>query len=327
MLLLAGDVFDRDLPAQPDAARLAAALSEVSVPVLVVPGTHDAWRPGGVWDRAWPSHVRVFKSGCWEVEVIGDTAFHALGSTGRPLRGAIFADLGEPPAASHQVGLAHASMLWADIKDRVDRKNHPFEESELDATFLDYLALGDHHRQRIVTRGRRVAAYPGSPEGLSFDPAETGPRGMLLVDLGDPGQAPAVTAVGPTNTREITLDSLDLSELEQESGGDLAEAVRRRLKALSGPDRLLRFDLNGVLRHPLPLDLEQVAANLQEDFFALQLRDRTKTLPEAAGDESTVRGAFERRLRARLDGASDDSDRLLAERALQVGLQALEGLL
>lgn len=327
VLLLAGDVFDRDLPAQPDAARLAAALAEVSIPVLVVPGTHDAWRPGGVWDRTWPSHVRVFRTGRWEVDVIGETAFHALGSTGRPLPGAIFAGLGEAAAARHQVGLVHASMLRADIKERVDRKNHPFEEAELDGTFFDYLALGDHHRQRVVTRGRRVAAYPGSPEGLSFDPAEAGPRGMLLVDLQEPGEAPLVTTVGPTNAREITLDSLDLSELQQESAGDLAEAVRRRLKSLARADRLLRFDLTGVLQHLLPLDVEQVAANLQEDFFALQVRDRTRTLPEGAGDESTVRGAFERRLRARLESAAGEPERLLAERALQVGLQALEGLL
>ena len=327
VLLLAGDIFDRDLPAQPDTARLAAALRELAVPVLVVPGTHDAWRTGGVWDRTWPSHVRVFKTGGWELEVIGDTAFHALGSTGKALPGSLFADLKEAGPGRFQVGLVHASMLWADVKEKVDRKNHPFEEAELDATFLDYLALGDHHRQRIVTRGRRVAAYPGSPEGLSFDPAEAGPRGMLLVDLVEPGRPPIVTPIGPTNAREIALDALDLSELQQESAGDLAEAVRRRLRSLAGPDRLLRFDLTGVLEQMLPLDVEQVAGNLQDEFFSLQVRDRTRTLSSAAGDESTVRGAFERRLRARLEGASSDPDRLLAERALQVGLQALEGLL
>lgn len=329
-LLMAGDVFDRDLPAQPDVPRLAAALAEVAVPVLIVPGTHDAWRPGGVWDRPWPSNVRIFRTGGWECEVIADTAFYALASTGRPLPGSLFAQLGEPAAARHHVGLAHASMLWADVKAKVDRKNHPFEEAELDTTFFDYLALGDHHRSRIVTRGHRLAAYPGSPEGLCFDPAEAGPRGMLAVELREPGQTPVVTTVGPTNSREIVLQTLDLSELQQESAGDLAEAIRRRLRAHAGPDRLLRFDLTGVVPHLLPVDAEQVAANLRDDFFALSVRDRTRTLPAGlagAADAATVRGAFERRLRERLELATQDSDRLLIERALQLGLQALEGLL
>ena len=324
VVLLAGDVFDRDLPGQPEAARLAAALAACQVPVLVTPGTHDAWRSGGVWDRPWPTNVTVFDSDQWRMVQVGDTAFHGLASLGRARPGGLFAGLPERPAGVRfQVGITHASLLWADIKGKVDPKNLPFEEAELDGCGLDYLALGDHHRTRVVTRARTTAAYPGSPEGLGFDPAEAGARNMLLVELDEKVR---VTSL-PVNAREIVLEEIALDDLQHESAGDLAEAVRRRLAASAGPDRLARFDLTGVIHHPLGGDPTTLGNTLADQYFLLQLRDRTRTMPDAPPAANTIRGAFERRLRSRLEAAVNEPERVLAERALAIGLQSLEGLL
>ena len=326
-VVLAGDLFDRDLPGQPEAARLAAALAACGVPALVTPGTHDAWRPGGVWDRPWPVNVTVFSSDEWQTVLVGDTAFHGLASVGRARAGGLLGGLPGPhPNARFQVGIAHASMLWADVAGKVDPKNLPFEEADLDRCGFHYLALGDHHRTRVVSRSGVIAAYPGSPEGLGFDPAEAGPRHMLLVELTEPGRPPQVTPI-PVNQREVHLEEIPLDDLQHESAGDLAEAVRRRLLAAAQPERLARFDLTGVIHHPLGSDPATLGENLADRYFLLQLRDRTRTMPEAPVASNTIRGAFERRLRARIDAAVDEPERQLAERALAIGLQSLEGLL
>jgi DNA repair exonuclease SbcCD nuclease subunit len=326
-VVLAGDVFDRDLPGQPEAARLAAALAACGVPVLITPGTHDAWRPGGVWDRPWPINVTVFTEDAWRTVVVGDTAFHGLASLGRARPGGLLGGLPGPDrAARFQVGIAHASMLWADVAGKVDPKNLPFEEADLDRCGFHYLALGDHHKTRVVTRGAVTAAYPGSPEGLGFDPAEAGPRHMLLVELTEPGRPPSITPLD-VNQREIHLEEIPLDDLQHESAGDLAEAVRRRLLAAAQADRLARFDLTGVIHHPLGGDPSTLGETVADRYFVLQLRDRTRTMPEAPVASNTIRGAFERRLRARLEAAADEPERQLAERALAIGLQSLEGLL
>lgn len=326
-LVLAGDVFDRDLPGQPEAARLAAALALCPVPVLVSPGTHDAWRPGGVWDRPWPVNVTVFDDDRWRAVVVGETAFYGLASLGRAREGGLFGGLPAPdPGARFHVGIAHASLLWADVAVKVDPKNLPLVEADLDRGFFDYLALGDHHQARVVRRpSGRVAAYPGSPEGLAFDPAEAGPRHLLLVELGE-GSPVEVTQI-PVNQREIHLEEIALDDLQHESAGDLAEAVRRRLAASARPDRLARFDLTGVIHHPLGTDAANLGDAVRDLYFVLQLRDRTRTLPDAPVASNTIRGAFERRLRTRLESALDEEERRLSERALAVGLQALEGML
>jgi len=326
-VVLAGDVFDRDLPGQPEAARLAAALAACGVPVLITPGTHDAWRRGGVWDRPWPVNVTVFSEDAWRTVVVGDTAFHGLASLGKARTGGLLGGVPEPHAAARfQVGIAHASLLWADVAGRVDPKNLPFEEADLDRCGFHYLALGDHHQTRVVRRGAVTAAYPGSPEGLSLDPAEAGPRHMLLVELSEPGRAPAVTSIA-VNQREVHLEEIPLDDLQHESAGDLAEAVRRLLLNAARPERLARFDLTGVIHHPLGGDPGALGDSVSDRYFLLQLRDRTRTMPEAPVASNTIRGAFERRLRARLEAAVEESERQLAERALAIGLQSLEGLL
>jgi hypothetical protein len=149
---------------------------------------------------------------------------------------------------------------------------------------------------------------------------------MLLVELTEPGRPPTVTPLA-VNQREICLEEIPLDDLQHESAGDLAEAVRRQLLAAARPDRLARFDLTGVIHHPLGGDPSLLGEAVADRYFVLQLRDRTRTMPEAPVASNTIRGAFERRLRARLEAAADDPERQLAERALAIGLQSLEGLL
>jgi hypothetical protein len=86
------------------------------------------------------------------------------------------------------------------------------------------------------------------------------------------------------------------------------------------------MDLTGVIHHPLGVDPSTLGESTADQYFWLQVRDRTRTMPEAPPASNTIRGAFERRLRARLESAADEEERVIAERALAIGLQALEGL-
>src|ERR1035437_881905 len=91
VVLLAGDIFDRDLAALPEVGRLKNALEACNgVPVLITPGTHDPWRKGGIWDQKWPSNVVVFKSNLWEAYEIAGSAFYGIATTGIAKAGGLF---------------------------------------------------------------------------------------------------------------------------------------------------------------------------------------------------------------------------------------------
>src|SRR5438445_8432492 len=326
-VILAGDVFDRDLPAVPEVGRLHRAfqdLEKAGVVVLVAPGTHDPWRPGGIWDQRWPANVHIFRSGQWESVVVGDVAFYGIAHTGGPKEGSLFDGIPYTENARLHVGIAHASLLHAYLKERVDGKNYPFEEGELDQTHFNYLALGDHHNPNAVTRGRLTAAYPGSPEGLGLDRAEVGPRYMLVVDVDSVDDPPTLQQV-QTNRREVYLDTVSLMEVQHEPRAIVAEEVRRTLLAAASPDRLARFSFSGTLE--FPLDIDAAVAEAASGYFLLDVRDHTRMIPESPAAARTIRPGFEARLARTIEQARDGREAEIARRALSLGLQALEGLL
>jgi DNA repair exonuclease SbcCD nuclease subunit len=324
-VVLAGDIFDRDLPALPEVVRLCLALEDAAVPVMVVPGTHDPSHSGGIWDRAWPANVHVFDRDEWQSFVVGDTAFYGIACTGRPRAEPLFQ--GVPLVDSRfQVGVAHASLVWSDIVDKVDRKKYPFVESELATAPFQYLALGDYHQMRVMREGKVTVAYPGTPEGIALDKAEAGARHMLLVELADPATAPVVTPI-QTNTKEVLIEEINVEELQHEHSEDAVEQVRKTLMAQAKADRLARFDLVGILHHPLALDEERLIEECRPGYFVLEVSDRTKLLREAPLETNTIRAVFERRLAERLASATDEQELEVIKRAQRLGVQALEGLL
>jgi exonuclease SbcD len=324
-IVLAGDIFDRDLPGQLEVSRLKVALEEAAVPALIVPGTHDPWHPGGIWDRSWPANVHVFDGDDWRSLVVADAAFYGIACTGRPRSEPLFHGIPRIEGR-YQIGIAHASMVRPDIREKVDRKKYPFEERELERAPFHYLALGDYHRMHIMTRGGVTAAYPGTPEGIALDDAETGSRHMLLVELTDPQGPPIITPLR-TNAKEVLIEELDLEDLDHEHPQDSLEQIRRVLMTRGRADRLARIDLIGVVRHALALDEEELTEECRGGYFFLEVRDRTKLLPETPGELNTIRAAFEHRLAKRLVTATDEQQRDLIKRAQRLGIQALEGLL
>ncbi len=62
-------------------------------------------------------------------------------------------------------------------------------------------------------------------------------------------------------------------------------------------------------------------------YFLLEIRDRTKLLPDSPAEANTIRAAFERRLAKRLAAATSEREVDVVKRAQRLGLQALEGLL
>ena len=73
-------------------------------------------------------------------------------------------------------------------------------------------------------------------------------------------------------------------------------------------------------------DLRKLHQNLDEMFFALELRDKTllrRDIWNSAAEDS-LRGLFLRRLRARFDAARDDSERDRIVQAARWGLAALD---
>ncbi|MDE2875453.1 MAG: DNA repair exonuclease [Gemmatimonadota bacterium] len=192
-ILIAGDLFDRaHLSFATERFLLAqlGALGDAGIQVVYATGNHDpgnAVRAGGF---EWPGNVTVIDG---EEPVVvpvagpdGSTAGYVTGVGHATSR--VGVDLSRllipvPDTPLPQVALLHTLVTSVAGKGA----HQPYAPSNLEhlrGSGFHYWALGHVHQRQELSADPPVH-YCGNPQGR--DARETGPKGGLLVDLGDPG--------------------------------------------------------------------------------------------------------------------------------------------
>lgn len=193
-VLIAGDLFDHATLSFRSERELLAAfarLREAGICVLYATGNHDPGDPAARVHRlSWPDNVvrfvdatpRTHSVEC-EGRVVGRVtgAGHAHGAETRNLAAAF------PPA---QAGIPHVALLHTQVVSAAEAQRHlPYAPStvpDFEAKGFDYWALGHVHARQAVASEPAVH-YAGNIQGR--DPSETGPKGVLWVEIGAGGAA------------------------------------------------------------------------------------------------------------------------------------------
>ena len=317
LMLIAGDLFDSNAVSQWTLEWAIGLLSGIGIPICILPGTHDGLGPDCVyhrpeWQRAGNAHLLI--SPQTQSARFDDLSVcvHARPVAGNenagPLQG-----IRRDNDTRWNVALAHGSVI---IPGRISEDTDcPIQTSEIGRSGMDYIALGHWHSW--YDPGCRVkAVYPGSPEILKFGQSSIS---VASVTLSDSGVQVEPIVVGKRRCREETA-SVD--------GLDSTEAIKALIAEWADPDLILRAALTGLLDAGLALDAEEMASELAERFFHLELRDETH--PKLTADaldfpERTVIGRFVRSLREEIEKTGDERVRKLAEDALQLGVALLRG--
>jgi len=244
LVVVAGDVYDRSMPAEEAVALLDWGLDRIraaGASVAMIPGNHDSPRRlgfgarrqalGGVHvfaDDRGPPEPWLFEGADEAVAVVAVPFLDPL-----VLPGPTPAVDGSPRARTHahflaeflnagrealahfrgvpSIAVAHAFVAGASPSD--SEKVLAIGGTELVSASIfegfDYVALGHLHRPQHVA-GREHVAYSGSPLAYSF--SEEHPKSVRLVELVDgmvTSVSPVTVPVGrPVVTLEGTLDSL-----------------------------------------------------------------------------------------------------------------------
>jgi exonuclease SbcD len=217
-VLVAGDVYDRALPALPAVELFDTALhrlAELGVPTVMISGNHDSARrlgvASGLIGRA-GIHLRTDPAHCGTPVVLNDghgpVALYGLPylepalvrdefGTEKAGHGAVLsaamdrvrADLAARPAGTRSVVLAHAFVNGGAACDS-ERDIAVGGVAAVPAEVfggVDYVALGHLHGCQTITHRVR---YSGSPLAYSFSEADHR-KTMWLVDLGPGGDVAA----------------------------------------------------------------------------------------------------------------------------------------
>lgn len=304
-LLLAGDLLDSGSAYAETAEAICAAFGSLDCPVFIAPGNHDCLTPASPYTRAaLPENVHIFGGG-WECIELEDKAAR--------IWGAGFTDIICPPllkgfSVPKKEGVTDIGLLHADLGAAGDSRYCPITAEEAAQSGFDYLALGHKHTYSgLMSFGGTVCAYPGCPEGRGFD--ECGEKGVLYIEIGDEGVKGEFI---PTSRRCYEILELDISEgippCPEGRGEDIVRIILKGETA-SAPDTA------GLQRE------------WEENFFALQLRDRSRLRRDIweGSAQDSLRGLFLRKMREKFDAAASEAEKQKITQAIRWGLAALDG--
>ena len=310
LLLLSGDLFDGVRVYRDTLDALRQALAECGAQVFIAPGNHDYICPGSPYlTERWPENVHIFTAAQPEMVLLEELGCAVYGAAfTAPTMPALLPGFHVQPA---QRNLVNLMVLHGDTQTPDSRYN-PITKNQITLTGLDYLALGHIHKPSDLYRtGKTRFAWPGCPMGRGFD--ETGPRGVFL-GTAEPGKV---------DCRFVPLPGRRYEILRVEAGDDPLAAIEAALPADPSRD-IYRIVLTGEAEEPR---LDRLQAQLQDRFYALQLRDETVpplSLWTRCG-EDTLAGLYLQWLHDALDACKTDYERRCVELAARRGLQIMEG--
>jgi DNA repair exonuclease SbcCD nuclease subunit len=313
-ILVAGDVFERNEVGDQLIREALAAMRQVKIPWLLLPGNHDPAGPASVWDRigriGCPEHVHLLHS--TEPVLLADGGLAVLPA---PLtRKHQFTDPTEgfgqqvTSQAAVRVGLAHGSL-----RNRLApaaEQHNMISDTRADEGHLDYLALGDWHSCKEVAPR---TWYAGTPEPDDFD-QDSG--AVLIVELRGPGVAPTVERVQVGSYRWHNLRA------QLQSPGAV-EQLRACLASVTEPlaSAVVHLEVRGAVSLSERAAIDEELANFEATVQVLRARtidlipSPTEEDLNDLGRQGFVSIVVER-FRS-LEGDAADPDSVFARAALQ----------
>jgi exonuclease SbcD len=308
IVLIAGDLFDSNTQPKRSVERVAGELRhlvEAKIRTVIIPGTHD------VYDRA--SLYRVHDLAAMAGSAADDDLVTVL-TPDRPsihlkscdvvVHGPVFAMKRAPhsplrdlnvtadTSASWHVGMVHGSLA---IPDRTDRDEVVITREEIEATGLDYLALGHWHSTQQGKAGGTTYAYSGAPEPVAV--TQDGAGKVLLVDL-DVAAGTRTVKVIERTVGKTRFEKLDVDAAHVAGQPDLV----KQLLARADPDLVLDVRLTGVRPDELDVSTDEAEDQLRGRFLKLRVRDASIPALTAGNLPSpdTIPGAFIRNVEGRI---------------------------
>ena len=187
-VVVTGDVFEHNQVERQTILRACEALKRIPVPVVLLPGNHDALEPGSLWTSSqWqahaPSHVTVLTDSRPLEIVPGVEIVGAPWRSRRPMSDPAapgYAELTPTEPGATRILLAHGQLtsLSGGMSDVPTIDQAALEAAVADGR-VQYVGLGDRHSTTRVTD--RIW-FSGTQEVTS--PEEDAPGNVLKVTVG-----------------------------------------------------------------------------------------------------------------------------------------------
>jgi DNA repair exonuclease SbcCD nuclease subunit len=320
IVLVAGDLFDANQQSQKNIDLVIEQFNLLGVnniPICLIPGTHDSLDSSSIYRKV------DFKGKCSNLEIFTDenmsfqeyarldlTVYGKPNLSNRsytsPLRG-----FTRSTSSRFHVAMAHGSFY---IPERTAEDDHIFRLEEIEASGMDYLALGHWHRVYSCSE-KPPAWYSGPPEWI---PAQREGGAVLLVSLLDSGEV-------KVEPKKLGLRDYDEIEIDMNEIQDLA-MLKARISDGANQNLIRKVTLKGLRDAEFIADPAELETELGENLFHLSIMDEShpKSGEVTEDEERLIRNRFIKLMKEQIE-SSDGEGKDIAEGALQYGVALLDG--
>jgi DNA repair exonuclease SbcCD nuclease subunit len=322
IVLIAGDLFDANQQPQRNIDLVIEQfnlLGSSNIPICLIPGTHDSLDSSSIYRKfdfeGKCSNLKIFINeniSYKEYPGLDLTVYGKPNLSNRsyisPLKG-----LKRSTSSRFHIAMAHGSFY---IPEKIAEDDHVFRLEEVQASGMNYLALGHWHRVYGCSE-KPPAWYSGPPEWI---PGQTEKGGVLLVSLSDAGEV-------NVETRKLGLRDYDEVEIDVSGVQDLA-MLKARISEGANQNLVRKATLRGLRDAELIVSPEELETELGEKFFHLSVTDKSHPKSEEVteDEERLIRSRFIKLMKKQID-SSEGEEKEIAENALQYGIALLDGKL
>ncbi len=286
-----------------------------TIPVFISPGNHDPVLKDSYYlSYKWPDNVHIFKNENWEKVYLSRPGInvYGLGWQRWHIEENLLNNL-ECEKDKINFVLLHAdnksensTYLPIDLRMKNDRN-------------ITYMALGHvHQMEKIYSKKRLIAAYPGTPEPLDIN--EGGKHGFILGKVLDKN---VELEFIPIAKRKYIKKEIILSE--QDNYNTLREKLLKIFED-GKKDDIYRICLTGLIDTDFELDIELIKEEFIDKVFYLQILDKTEPSYNIAELKLThqgdIIGIFIEDLNNKIENSSGRQKEIY-QKALYYGLDAL----
>lgn len=321
IVLICGDLFDIDYATNNTAEIIIREIkNSPDTKFVIAPGSSDRYTDNPIYTSGrMPSNVYIFSDdslGRFDFDEYNVTVYGwaFLGKThGGHVLGSRRAD------DNTRVNIVAG---YCDLDGAEDSGRCPISPAEIQNFGADYYAFGSRHSaSEFVRVGDSIYSYCGALESCSFSDPGMGGANLVAVEYADEELSVDVKRLSFGHLKHVT-EVIDITGVSA-----VNEVVSRISRMISekgyGIDTALRVDVVGNIIPsfilPKTFDCESFG------LYHFELRDKTLPLygTDSLKKDMTVKGELYRHLLPAILG-KDEETRLIAAKALRIGLAALE---
>lgn len=311
-LFISGDLYEQKYIKKSTIEYINNLFKEITdTKIFIAPGNHDPYVKNSYYNKfSWNQNVKIFNSKIEKIET-EDANIYGFGFDDFYCKNCGIEDIEIEDKNKLNILVIHGSLDGGTIENS---EYNPLSRKMLKEKGFDYVALGHIHKLDYNTEENQIAIYPGSTASLGFD--ELGPHGMIVGEFEkDKLQLEFI----PLDDTEFKLQDVDVTEMNSKE-----ELIEKINEIEFAENNLIEIILVGKRNFEIDkYELYKLISN--EKVIKIKNKTKINYDLEKLANETTLKGLFAKEMLNKINDENlSDEDRDIVEKAVEIGLEALE---